>query len=311
MTQSYCRPNYTTSNFSYDAWRLSGKPSCRKIPIKDDFAVAGKSPESSSILTKRHTDEPEKTYHPFIVVGSCNEIDNLSANTMLSNKYSISTHSVDRISKYREQISFSSSLSIRRKEFTSLDNGLQKRSTTGINLEKGANHGKTFSSSVKTKRYTTVQSHCAAQSNNSPTCETLKRENKSTSKLEINKFPVKRTSTPSHRKRISVKSFFSKKKNAASHNSVQDISEVGCSSWRSSTIKSPFSSPRKIPLAASREDIDCNNNNNKPSQSPRKKVYYSEKQSGDIDGVPSVPPTTPGRCNYHNSMYIVDRKSIN
>jgi len=209
MTQSYRRPNYTTSNFSYDAWRLSGKPSCRKIPVKDEFAIAGKSPESSSILAKRHIDEPEKAYHPFIVVGSCNGIDNLSENT-LSNKYSISTHSVDRTSKYTEQFSFSSSLSIRRKEFTSLDNGLQKRSTTSINLEKGSNHGKTFSSSVKTKRYTTVQSQCA-QSNNSPTCETLKKENKSTSKLEIKKFPVKRTSTPSHRKRISVKSFFSKK----------------------------------------------------------------------------------------------------
>lgn len=293
MTQSYRRPNYTTSNFSYDAWRLSGKPSCRKISIKEEFTISEKSPEPSSILTKRHTDEPEKTYHPFIVVGSCNEIDNLSTNT-LSNKYSISTHSVDRISKYREQFSFSSPLSIRRKEFTSLENSLQKRSTTrSINQEKSLGHGKTFSNSVKTKRYTTVQSNCA-QSNNSLNCETLKEDNKSPSKLEIKKFPIKRTSTPSHRKRISVKSFFSKKKNAASHNSVQDASEVGCSSWRSSTTKSPFSSPRKI----SNLDYNNNNNTNKPSQSPRKKVYYSEKQSDDINGVPSVPPTTPGRLSF-------------
>ena len=296
MTQSYRRPNYTASNFSYDTWRLSGKPSCRKIPIKDKYTISGKSPvEPSSILTNRSLDEPEKTYHPFIVVGSCNEIDDFSTNT-LSNKYSISTHSVDRISKYREQFSFSSSLSIRKKEFTSLENGLQKRSTAGIDQDKGVHHGKTFSNPVKTKRYTTEKSI-----NNFPNCEALKKEKKSTSKLEIIKFPVKRTSTPSHRKRISVKSFFSKKKNLASHNSVRDASETGCSTWRSSKTKSPFSSPGKIPLAtASKRDIDYNNNNNtnKPSQSPRKKVYYSEKQSDDINGVPSVPPTTPGRFSF-------------
>ena len=122
MTQSYRRPNYS-SNFSYDAWRLSGKPSRRKIPITEEFTTV-EQPKSSSA---RASSSKEKTYHPFIVVGSCNEINKLSTNVP-SNKHSISTHSVDRISKikYRDQISFSSSLSIRKKEFVSLDNDLHK-----------------------------------------------------------------------------------------------------------------------------------------------------------------------------------------
>ena len=100
-----------------------------------------------------------------------------------------------------------------------------------------------------------------------------------------------------------MKSFFTKKKNTSSFsNSIQDAAAAGCSSWRGgSTKKSPFSSPCKIPVAAT-GDIDHNNNITQPSQSPRKKIYYSEKQSDDINGAPSVPPTTPGiikiGCDY-------------
>ena len=78
---------------------------------------------------------------------------------------------------------------------------------------------------------------------------------------------------------------------------------AGCSaSWNSfSTInKSPFQSPRKTPTGGYTDRQNNNNSNNDNNNddtktvSPRKKIYYSEKQSDDVNGVPSVPPCTPG-----------------
>lgn len=128
MTQSYRRQNFT-SNFSYDAWRLSATQS-RKTSRNEEFDPVPQSQSSmalpSSALAALKTQQKEKNYHPFVVVGSCNEIDGLTTSS-LTKKLSISTHSVDKISKYREQIRFSPSLSIRKKEFLSLEDGLYNK----------------------------------------------------------------------------------------------------------------------------------------------------------------------------------------
>ena len=285
----------------------------------------------------------EKIYHPFFVVGSC---DDGSNNLSKFDKSSFSTRSIDRLPREqnlkcllnndgefkfctrsidrlpREQNLNSPSLF--RRHFTiSLDNELHKQrcgsgrqhlsnlrcsnsafhsnsSIAAENILPGVECKRITSSKRESGIKTVVKDKKVNGKTRKKICIKPKTDlspsspnkNVHTSTKETKKKPSRITFSFTKRavnnnksnERISIKSFFSKKKNTVHDPSIK------------------FNSPCSSPSKKRTEYLNHNNNNDNfrdsLSNSPQKnrRIYYSEKQSlSDAHGIPMVPPSTPGK----------------
>jgi len=314
-----CRPNKYKSSFSYDVWQLNDN--CKN-------KIGGKT-------LQQQTDASEKIYHPFLVVGSCNDGLNNLSKFEENYKTSLSTRSIDRLSRNFSPPSLS------RRQFTiSLDNELHKRRSSGSGRQHPSNltcstsvfHNcsslttenilpgvecKRITSSKREPKNRTVKDkkvngkkkkkiRIKPKRDISPTSprknnDTLDKETKKSSRITFS-FTKRRASNNNCNERISIKSFFNKKKNTVHDPSIKF------------SDPSPCSSPSK-----KRNDYPNHNNNNhdyrkslptSPQKSSSRRVYYSEKQSlSDVNGIPMVPPSTPAVHENETVESMADLKS--